>query len=163
MPAFVFPPTCPPFPGLPTDMSTISSSTMMSNSTQSYSNTTSASMLSAGMVLSVPNPIRESPRDGVVGPIAAPEQGAPTLSQCMIQAAAVARDVAADAADINNAHATIDAQHRKIFLARAFGINPNGVTVQCDYRAVSHSIRIVGVIYEVSKFGGARIATIAGI
>jgi hypothetical protein len=37
------------------------------------------------------------------------------------------------------------------------------VTVQCDYHAVSHSIGIVGVIYEVSKFGGARIATIAGI
>jgi hypothetical protein len=37
------------------------------------------------------------------------------------------------------------------------------VTVQCDYRTVSHSIGIVGIIYEVSKFGGARIATIAGI
>ena len=37
------------------------------------------------------------------------------------------------------------------------------VTVQCDYRAVSHSIKIFSVIYEVSKFGGARIATIAGI
>ncbi len=37
------------------------------------------------------------------------------------------------------------------------------VTVQCDYHAVSHSIGIVGVIYEVSKFGGARIATIAGM
>ncbi len=37
------------------------------------------------------------------------------------------------------------------------------VTVQCDYRAVSHSIRIVGIIYKVSKFGGAWIATIARI
>jgi hypothetical protein len=37
------------------------------------------------------------------------------------------------------------------------------VTVQCDYYAVSHSIKFVGVIYKVSKFGGARIATIAGI
>ncbi len=37
------------------------------------------------------------------------------------------------------------------------------VTVQSDYRTVSHSIGIVGVIYKVSKFGGARIATIAGI
>jgi hypothetical protein len=37
------------------------------------------------------------------------------------------------------------------------------VTVQCDYRIVSHSIGIVGVVYKVSKFGGARIATIAGI
>ncbi len=37
------------------------------------------------------------------------------------------------------------------------------VTVQCDYRTVSHSIGILGVIYEVSEFGSARIATIAGI
>ena len=38
------------------------------------------------------------------------------------------------------------------------------VTVNCDYHAVSqHAIRIVDFIYKVSKFGGARIATIAGI
>ena len=37
------------------------------------------------------------------------------------------------------------------------------VTVKCGYRAVSFTIGIVGVIYEVSTFGGARIATIAGI
>ncbi len=79
----------------------------MLNSTQSHSNTTSASMSSADMVLSVPNPIRESPRDGVVGPISALEQCAATLLQCAIQAAAVARDAAADAADTINAHATI--------------------------------------------------------
>jgi hypothetical protein len=129
MPAFIFPPTCPPFPGLPTDMSTISSSTVMLNSTQSRSNTTSALMSSAGMVLSVPNPIRESPRDRVGGPIAALEHCVATLSQRVIQAAAVARDVVADAADINNAHATIVAQHRKMFLARAFGINPDGTSI----------------------------------
>jgi hypothetical protein len=129
MPAFIFLQTSPPFPGPPTDISTISSSTVMSNSTQSRSNTTSASMSSAGMVLSVPNPIRESPRDGVVGPIVALEQCAATLSQCAIQAAAVARDAAADAADINNAHATIVAQHREMFLVRAFGINPDGTAI----------------------------------
>jgi hypothetical protein len=49
--------------------------------------------------------------------------------QCVIQAAAVARDAAADAADINNAHAIIVAQHHKMFLARAFGINPDGTPV----------------------------------
>ncbi len=37
------------------------------------------------------------------------------------------------------------------------------VRVKCDYRAVSFAIGIVGVVYEVSTFGGARIATIAGI
>ena len=37
------------------------------------------------------------------------------------------------------------------------------VTVKCDYRAVSFAIGIVGIIYEVSRFGGARIATVAGL
>ncbi len=37
------------------------------------------------------------------------------------------------------------------------------VTVQCDYHAVSHSIRIVGDTYKMSTFSGARIATIAGL
>jgi hypothetical protein len=37
------------------------------------------------------------------------------------------------------------------------------VTVQCDYRMVSISMGIVSVVYKVSKFGNASIATIAGI
>ncbi len=37
------------------------------------------------------------------------------------------------------------------------------VTVKCDEHAVSHAIAIVGIIYQMSKYGGARIATIAGI
>ncbi len=37
------------------------------------------------------------------------------------------------------------------------------VTVQCDYCTVSHSIRIVDVIYKMSTFGSERIAMIAGI
>jgi len=37
------------------------------------------------------------------------------------------------------------------------------VTVKCDYRAVSFAIGIVGIIYEVSRFGSARIATVAGL
>jgi hypothetical protein len=35
--------------------------------------------------------------------------------------------------------------------------------VKCDYRAVSFAIGIVGVVYEVSTYGGARITTIAGL
>ncbi len=37
------------------------------------------------------------------------------------------------------------------------------VTVKFDYCAVSHSIGIVGVIYKMGNYGGARIVTIAGI
>ncbi len=86
-------------------------------------------MSSAGGVPPVLNPIGGSPGDGAIGPLAALEQRAVTLSQRAIQAAAVARDVAADAADINNAHATIVAQHCKMFLAHAFGINPDGMPI----------------------------------
>jgi hypothetical protein len=82
-----------------TTMSNVSWSTMMLNSTQSCSNTTSASMSSAGGVPPVPNPIEGPPRDGAIGPTAALEQHAATLSQCAIQIASVARDAAADAAD----------------------------------------------------------------
>ncbi len=113
----------------PTAMFTISWATMMSNSTQSCSNTISTSMSSAGGVPPVPNPIGGSPGNRAIGPIAALEQRVATLLQCTIQAAAVAGDAAADAADINNAHATIVAQHRKMFLTRAFGINPNGTPI----------------------------------
>ncbi len=78
---------------------------------------------------SVPNPIGGSPRDGAVGPIATLKQRAATLSQRAIQAAAVAQSAVADAADINNAHATIVGQHCKMFLAHAFGINPDGTAI----------------------------------
>ena len=37
------------------------------------------------------------------------------------------------------------------------------VVVQCPITAVSHAIGIMGIIYELSKYGGARIATVAGI
>jgi hypothetical protein len=77
-------------------------------------------MSSAGSVPPVPNPIGGSPGDGAIGPIAALKQRVATLLQCAIQAAAVARDAEADAANINNAHATIVGQHSKMFLVRAF-------------------------------------------
>ncbi len=37
------------------------------------------------------------------------------------------------------------------------------VTVKCDYRAVSFAIGIVSIIYKVSRFGSARIATVPGL
>ncbi len=108
-------------------------------------------MSSAGMVLSVPNPIRESPRGGVVGPIAALEQCAATLLQRAIQAAAVARDAVADAADINSAHATIVAQHRKMFLARAFGINPDGTAIT-DPSLLPEKLKLYKSIKSVKQY-----------
>jgi hypothetical protein len=44
------------------------------------------------------------------------------------------------------------------------GGTPGAVVVlQVDYRAVSHAIGIVGVIYQIASSGGARIATVAGL
>jgi hypothetical protein len=37
------------------------------------------------------------------------------------------------------------------------------VTVKCDYRAVSFAIGIVGIIYKLSRYGRARIATVGGL
>jgi hypothetical protein len=37
------------------------------------------------------------------------------------------------------------------------------VVVQVDYRAVSHAIGIVGVIFQIASSGGPRIATVVGL
>jgi hypothetical protein len=50
------------------------------------------------------------------------DKWASILSQKVDEAAAFAREAAADAQDFNNAHASIVAKHRKMFLQRAFGI-----------------------------------------
>ena len=63
------------------------------------------------------------------GPIAFLEERAAILSERADQAAAFAREAAADAQDFNNAHASIVAKHRKMFLQRAFGINPDGTAI----------------------------------
>jgi hypothetical protein len=86
-------------------------------------------MSSVGGLPPVPNPIGGPPKDEAIGPIAALEQRAATLLQRAHQAAVVARDAAANAADINNAHAIIVAQQCKMFLACAFGINPDGMPI----------------------------------
>jgi hypothetical protein len=41
----------------------------------------------------------------------------------------VAREAAADAQEMKNAHATIVSQHQKMFLQTAFGINPDGTPI----------------------------------
>jgi hypothetical protein len=48
-------------------------------------------------------------------------------------------------------------------IANKGGAHGAVVTIKCDYRAVSFAIGIVGIIYKVSRYGGARIATVAGL
>ncbi len=52
-----------------------------------------------------------------------------TLKQCAIQATDVARDAAADAVQMTNAQTTMIAQHCKLFLQAAFGINTDGTAI----------------------------------
>jgi hypothetical protein len=100
-------------------------------STHSCSNTSSASTSSSGGVPPIPNPIEGCPIKGgaPLGPIAALEQSVAILSERAVQAEHVAREVAADAQEMKNAHATIVSQHWKMFLQTAFGINPDGTPI----------------------------------
>ena len=76
-------------------------------------------------MLPIPYPIGVHPIEPLLGPIASLQQCADALEEQAAQAAAIAREAAADAVEISSAHAFIVAQHRKI-LQKAFGINPDG-------------------------------------
>jgi hypothetical protein len=117
-----------PVKTIKTAMSNVSWSTM---STHSRSNTNSASTSSSGGVPPISNPIGGRPIKGgaPLGPIAAFEKSAAILSQCAVQAEHAAREAAADAQEMKNAHATIVSQHQKMFLQTAFGINPDGTPI----------------------------------
>ena len=97
----------------------------------SLSNATSASMSSSsGGDPAIPNPKPGPIIEGAaLGPIAALEQRAAVFGERAVRAVAIAREAAADAQEIDNAHATIVSQHRKMFLQRAFGITPNGTAI----------------------------------
>jgi hypothetical protein len=100
-----------------TTHSTLTSS--HSGSTQQHTATSSSSSSSVGA------PIIE----GAGGPVTLLKAQATVLKRCAAQALAAADEAAADAARINNAHAEIVNQHRKLFLAKAFCINPDGTTI----------------------------------
>ena len=82
-----------------------------------------------GDVSSVGNVAPAIPDSIMVRPIAFLEERAAILSERADQAAAFAREAAADAQDFNNAHASIVLKHRKMFLQHAFGINPDGMVI----------------------------------
>jgi hypothetical protein len=63
------------------------------------------------------------------GPIAFLEERAVILSQRADEAASFAREAVTDAQDFNNAHASIVAKHKKMFLERAFGITSDGTVI----------------------------------
>jgi hypothetical protein len=62
-------------------------------------------------------------------------------------------------AQITQANRMIHAQGKDI--ENQGGSTGAVVVVQVDYSVVSHAIGIVGVMYQISHFGGAQIATVA--
>ncbi len=77
------------------------------------------------------------------GPIAFIEERAAILNQRASEAAAIAREAATNAADFNNAHASIVAKHCKMFLERAFGITSDGYKTVKTYEKYTDMIHIM--------------------
>jgi hypothetical protein len=67
--------------------------------------------------------------DGGGGPVTSLEARAAVFKRCTTQALAAADEAAAGAARITSAHVEIVNQHHKLFLAKAFRINPDGTKI----------------------------------
>jgi hypothetical protein len=90
------------------------------------------------------------------GPIAFLEELAALLNQRASKAAAVAREAVTDAADFNNAHASIVAKHHKMFLGRAFGITSDEtVTIELkkEFKSVKTYQKYTDMIHVMSNWG----------
>jgi hypothetical protein len=78
------------------------------------------------------------------------------LSQRAEEAAAFARAAVTDAQDFTNAHASILAKHRTMFLERAFGIDPDGRTVielKKEFKSVKTYEKYNDMIRVISNWG----------
>jgi hypothetical protein len=100
-----------------TTHSTLTSS--HSGSTQRHTATSSSSSSSVGAPII----------DGAGGPVASLDARAAVFKKCAAQAMAAADEAAADAERIKRAHAEMIEVHRKLFLAKAFRINPDGTAI----------------------------------
>lgn len=104
-------------------MSTASRSTLTTNATGVTAGSASTASTLPSSVGAAPEP---APAPAPRGPVAALKARAAVFEQCAVQAIAAAKQAAADAAVIDSAHASIVKQHRKLFLQKAFGLNPDG-------------------------------------
>jgi len=110
----------------------MSSSTSGGTTTLPSRSSTSASSSSAAAGTGVPDAVVAAGRDTTtytVGPLSALCEYAAQLERSAEDAVAVARAAADDAAQMGNAHDRMVAQHQKMFLREAFGINPDGSPV----------------------------------
>jgi len=90
------------------------------------------------------------------GPIVFLKERAALLNQLANEAAAVVREAVTDAADFNNAHASIVAKHRKMFLERAFGITSDGtVTIKSkkEFKSAKTYEKYTAMIHLMSNWG----------
>ncbi len=100
-----------------TTHSTLTSS--HSGSTQRHTATSSSSSSCVGAPII----------DGAGGPVTSLDARAAVFKKCAAQAMAAADEAAADAERIKSAHAEMIAVHCKLFLAKAFRINPDGTAI----------------------------------
>jgi hypothetical protein len=126
-------------------------------------NTMTTEMVTAGMTMSgssgrnvaptaIPTSIVARPRGG---PIAFLEDRAAMLSQRADEAAAFAREAVTDALDFSNAHASIIAKHRKMFLQRAFGIALDGTVIELkkEFKSVKTYEKYNDMIHVMPNWG----------
>jgi hypothetical protein len=113
----------------------------------------SSSGINVAPTTAIPTSIVARPQGG---PIAFLEDRAAMLSQRADEAAAFARAAVTDAQDVTNAHASILAKHRKMFLERAFGIDPDGRTVielKKEFKSVKIYKKYNDMIHVISNWG----------
>ena len=99
--------------------------------------------------------INVAPTTAIPTSIVARPRGA-MLSQRADEAAAFARAAVTDAQDFSNAHASILAKHRKMFLERAFGIDPDGrsvVELKKEFKSVKTYEKYNDMIHVISNWG----------
>jgi len=115
-------------------MSAITRSTLTSRSSSTQRTASTSSSSSSPIVVGVVPALDSDPLgvptvEGAGGPVASLEARAAVFKQCAAQAMAAADEAVADTSRINSAHAEIVDQHRKLFLAKAFRVNPDGTAI----------------------------------
>jgi hypothetical protein len=137
-----------------TDGNTVGDTNTMTTGTVTATATSgSSSGINVAPTTAIPSSIVARPRGG---PIAFLEDRAAMLSQRAEEAAAFARAAVTDAQDFTNAHASILAKHRKMFLERAFGIDPDGRTVvelKKEFKSVKTYEKYNDMIHVISNWG----------
>jgi hypothetical protein len=122
-------PAAPRWTSPPIAIAPMSTVTTHSTLTSSHSGSTQQHTATSSSSSSFLDPVGAPIIDGTGGPVASLEARVAIFKRCAAQAMAAADEAAADAARINNAHAEIVNQHRKLFLAKAFCINPDGTNI----------------------------------